>query len=885
MIEPGVHQSVLSFRDLGTQIRLEEDLHRLASIPEESPIPIVELDEQANLLYANPTMTQLMERAGFTAEGFSSALPNDVRTIVRQSLQMGACEHDVEVNLGSKQYAWLFYPLQDLKLVRGYGMDITERKIAADELGAFVDMLGKKNIELDHALRQAEAATQAKAAFLATMSHEIRTPINGIIGLTGLLLEGELLPDQREDAETVQKSAESLLTIINDILDFSKGEAGKLYLESIEFDLRTVLEDVMELFAVRAHVKGLHICGFIDPGIPTMVQGDPGRLRQILINLVGNALKFTEKGEVLVRIEIIGSAEEHVDTMKEMPGRMLNFCLSVQDTGIGISDEAKSRLFQAFNQADSSTPRKYGGTGLGLAISKQLAELMGGTIEVEGQLEKGSTFLVTIPFPLASTQAVSPLLSFSAGVPKARALIAEGHAVTRMVIEKWVEELHMAYESVGSLDEAKACLLGNGSEAPSFNIIFLDTSFFPEEPQVLAESIRGQFPLPASIVFLLGGGKRMSLPADSGFGDIHFLQKPIRFSRFFTCLGQIFGSGEQGRNEGTPPLQLGHELVSQPSSLSSTSLSGRILLVEDNPVNQKVTLGLLKKMGVEVCCVMNGREAIETAFSEHFDLILMDWQMPEMDGLQATREIRKREAQQWEKEGAHSEGQIPCHVPIVAMTANAMQGDREKCLDAGMDDYLSKPINSDLLFQTIRQWLQPSTVPNQDVHFSSIGHLTENLSSDALLSNANVWSQPLTTTNLPDITITSFSLADIIRQVDGDIPLMKELIKIFLEVGPDLLTHIQESLEREQWEQLLKAAHTLKGSAGTFGSCPVSELAGELEHFASVHNLSAAKDTYQQLANSFAVLLEELQEILVEVPHAAVGSHSELGKRNAPIHE
>ncbi|MCZ6800885.1 MAG: response regulator [Nitrospirae bacterium] len=866
MIEHGVHQSVISFRDLGTQIRLEEDLHRLASIPEESPIPIVELDEQANLLYANPTMTQLMEDAGFSKEGFSSALPQNVGALVRRSLQLGVCEQDVEVDLGLKQYAWLFFPLQDLKLVRGYGMDITERKNAADELGAFVDMLGQKNMELDHALVQAEAATQAKAAFLATMSHEIRTPINGIIGLTGLLLEGKLSPEQREDAETVQKSAESLLTIINDILDFSKVEAGKLHLESIEFDLRTVLEDVMELFAVRAHAKGLQFCGFVHPGIPTRVIGDPGRVRQIFINLVGNALKFTDQGEVLVRIEILGPAKEKVSSQKMRSEKTLNFCLSVQDTGIGVSEEAKTKLFQAFNQADLATTRKYGGTGLGLAITKQLAELMGGTIEVEGQLEKGTSFVVTIPLPLASSQSALSLSPLASAVPKARVLIAEGHPFSRMVIEKWVEDLHMSYEGVGSLEKATACMMNLRPGDPPFDIIFLDASFYQERLMDVAKSIREHIPLPTSIVFLLCGGKRMSHQAPQGMEGIHYLQKPIRFNRFLTCLAEVFGIGDQVGNEGNGPVQSGKELVSQSSPVPATFPSGRILLVEDNPVNQKVTLGLLKKMGIEVCCAMNGKEAIDTAFSQHFDLILMDWQMPEMDGLQATQEIRKREKQRLEKDVGRSEYQIPYHVPIVAMTANAMQGDREKCLEAGMDDYLSKPINSDMLSQAIDRWLKPSPTQDTDPKLSSTP--MEKQEFGLTYPKANFCTHTVTTT-LPDTPITSFSLEDVMRQVDGDVLLMKELMKLFMDVGPELLTNIRESLEQEQWEPLLKAAHTLKGSAGTFGSCPVSELAGELEQLASSHDLSAAQETYQRLVNSLDVLLKEIQLLLTDVSHDA----------------
>jgi len=273
LIDEGTSGVVLSFRDLATQIQMEEDLRRLASIPEESPFPIVELDSQANMLYANPSMTRLMELAGFRDEGFSAALPKDVQKIVERCLVLRVSEQDVEVHVARKQYAWLFCPLNELRLVRGYGLDVTERKNAADELGRFVEVLGQKNLELDEALTKAEAATRAKAAFLATMSHEIRTPLNGIIGMTALLSESSLTPEQRDDAGTIQKSAEGLLSIINDILDFSKIEAGRLEFESIDFDFSTLLEDILDILALKANNKGLHLVGLVSAEVPGRLRG------------------------------------------------------------------------------------------------------------------------------------------------------------------------------------------------------------------------------------------------------------------------------------------------------------------------------------------------------------------------------------------------------------------------------------------------------------------------------------------------------------------------------------------------------------------------------------------------------------------------------------
>ncbi|MEE8612723.1 MAG: ATP-binding protein, partial [Nitrospirales bacterium] len=646
LIEESPCGVVLSFRDLATQVQLEEELHRLASIPGESPFPIVELDAQANLLYANPAMTRLMDQVGFNEEGFSTVLPPGVRGLVERCLTIGVSEQDVEVEVGKKQYAWLFCPLRELGLVRGYGMDITERKLVANELEAYVERLGQKNAELDKALTKAQAATQAKAAFLATMSHEIRTPLNGIIGMTGLLLDSPLSQEQREDAETVQKSAEGLCTIINDILDFSKVEAGKLDLEVVDFDLRTLLEDVLDLFALRAHEKGLNLAGNIWLHTPCALKGDPGRLRQILTNLIGNAIKFTERGEVVVEIGrvvqaegqeagILGLEDGSPSSLTPRPLAQTVLVFSVRDTGIGISADGKTRLFQAFSQGDPTATRKYGGTGLGLAISKQLVELMGGEIGVEAAPDQGSMFWVKIPF-FQRPQERAPTEVMHKELAGRRVLVLEGHATTRMAIEESLKAIQVHCDTSNDparIDELLRSLVQGGSP---YDAVFLEAHLWEVQGKELIRSskaVPGGPEIP--IVLLTRGDRKIHAGNQDQNGIVACLPKPVRQSRLYTCLAMAVGMVRAPTAPSAPSGDPGLTLLSSPPGISKRApgIRGRILVAEDNLVNQKVILGMLKKMGVEVETVINGREAVEAVARRSYDLILMDWQMPEMDGL------------------------------------------------------------------------------------------------------------------------------------------------------------------------------------------------------------------------------------------------------------
>ncbi len=776
-------------------LRKSEEMFRLISENVSDLIAVT--DSDGHRLYSSPSYQSLLGDPTLPggADAFTQIHPEDrdrFRDLYRDTVRTGTGKR-TEFRLLLKDGSVRFIESQGNSVPGDAGQpakvvsvarDITERKQFEADLGAARD--------------EALISARLKAEFLANMSHEIRTPMNGIIGLTNLLVHTDLTPVQRDFAENIRTSAAILLTIVNDILDFSKIEAGKLAFETIDFDVQETVEMALEMLANQAADKGLELTGFVLPEVPRRLRGDPNRLRQILSNLIGNAIKFTETGEVALLVSRVDETDA---------GTAIRF--EVKDTGIGIPPEAQSRLFQAFSQADGSTTRKYGGTGLGLAISKQLVTLMRGEIGLESVPGQGSTFWFVVPFQRPK-EAASPAPIRRIDPTGLRVLIVDDNSTNRMILEHQTRAWKMRSQCARNAGEALAALHKEAAQDP-FSLAILDLQMPDMDGLALARAIRSDPRIASTpLIMLTSHGEPLDAGTLQTTGIAGSLVKPVRESRLFDLITSVL---EGAPASGFPGTEGG---VGRSRSVSATgrpTLAGpRILLAEDNAINQKVALGQLEALGYTASVAGNGNEVLAACDREPYDIILMDCQMPELDGYEATRRLRLQER-------ASGLPNRP-RVYIIAITASAMEGDREKCLEAGMDDYVSKPVEESDLVAALDRWRKR----------------TQQTSAEA--------PSPRRMTALPPaIAPGSGSLPGLeeeppvnlkrLRRVSLDDPeRMREIVDLYLSQSRDLMAALEDALRAGEAKRVQQVAHKLLGSSSSCGMAAVVPSLREIEGLA-----------------------------------------------------
>ncbi len=773
---------------------LEERTSFLNSLIQNGPLAMVVHDAHGVVEMCNPAFERLFQYRKDEVIGrgvddlvSSAELKNEANQLTQrvtsgQGLQLATSRRrkdgtlvDVEVHA---------VPLMaDGKTVGAYALyqDITKRKRAEEGL--------------QRAKEAAEAASQAKSEFLANMSHEIRTPMNGILGMTELALDTPLSPEQREYLTMVKSSGESLLTLINDILDFSKIEAGKMELDQIEFRLRDSAGETMKALAFRAHQKGLELACRIEPEVPEALLGDPGRLRQVIVNLVGNAIKFTDQGEVVIDVAV--EKEDEV-------GALLHF--RVADTGIGIAPEKQKLIFEAFTQADSSMTRKYGGTGLGLTITSRLVQMMQGRIWVESEPGRGSTFHFTAWFGVSTKPKARPAPIEPVALRDLPVLVVDDHASNRRILQETLRQWGMRPTVVASARDAQVALEQARAEGQPFSLLLLDDQMPGMNGFALAGQVRQDATLASTTMMMLSsGGQRGDAVRCRELGIAAYLTKPVQQSELLDAILTAIGRGAPERD--------GSQLVTR-HSLREAKRDVRVLLAEDNAVNRKFAMLLLEKHGYTVVVAVNGQEAVEAVERSAVDLALMDVQMPRMDGFEATAAIRELEK---------TNG---LHLPIIAMTAHAMKGDRERCLAAGMDDYLTKPVQAKEMLRLLERYSSRRSGSNNDAPSREV-----------------------------------FDVAEALERVGGDRELLAELVKLFEGESPRLLQEMREAIAREDAVALERAAHALKGSVGNFAAAAAVAAAQELERVARSGLLTQARALYSALETEIQQFRQALENL------------------------
>jgi len=762
------------------------------SLMQSLPVCVLRKDLEGRFIFANQaycdftgsTFSEILGRTDFdfSPPEVAEKFRRDDRHVAATGQQL----RSIEVNETDGRVVWVEVIKTAVRDAQGRIVgtqaifwDVTERQLAVQAL--------------QQAKEAAESASRSKSEFLANMSHEIRTPLNAVIGMTELVLETPLNSMQREYLNMVLSSGESLLSVINDILDFSKIEAGKLDLDQRVFDLRETCGDTMKSLALRARSQSLELVCHIAPDVPAKVSGDPQRLRQVLVNLVGNAIKFTEVGEVMLDVQIASIDAEHV---------LLHF--EVADTGVGIPADKLPTIFEAFVQADSGSTRRYGGTGLGLTISARLIELMQGHIWVDSEPGRGSRFHFEIPFIISQQNLPEIPVETAVRMSGTRVLVVDDHETNRRIYQEMLKNWQMQPVTAVNAKEAMALLIAAERTGFPFRLMISDAEMPDVDGFTLVERMRRDPKLEQTLVIMSSSADR---PTDSvrcrELGIAACLIKPVKQSELFNSIIEALG------------VTLPEETVLAGKAVQPALPPMKILLAEDNRVNQKLVVGLLEKWGHRVTISDNGLEAVKAFQTDPFDLLIMDVQMPEMDGLEATRKIRECEL----KTGQH--------VPIIAMTAHAMTGDREQCLQAGMDGYVSKPLRMHELYQAI----------------------------------ANLFSK---TEDEPVPPARFLNWETALQTCAGDQPLMLDVMQTFLEEVPQLMEKLEAAWNSGEAATAVRQAHTIKGSLRPFGETAAGNTARQLEEQARVAVSPEWIPVLQRLKTELAPVLLEVSQVVQE---------------------
>lgn len=948
----GISRDITQRRRTEQEIRDNEKILRQLTENIEDVVWLLSRDH-SRVLHVSPAYERVWERscASFIAnpqDFITTVHPDDIRAVT-EAFQLyavsGLFNEEYRIMTPQGAVRWVHVRLQPVrdetnKDIRhaGVATDITERKRAEAKLRQYAIQLERKTRELDTALIQAEEATRAKSEFLANMSHEVRTPMNGVIGMTGLLLETELDQTQRRYTETIRVSGETMLRLLNDILDFSKIESGKFEMDSLDFSLREMLDNLAETMAFTAEKKKLELICAADPGVPDRLRGDPGRLRQILTNLVGNALKFTQHGEVVVRVarcpstashqeiahEIAHARDGHYFAMKkEVPayppkhpdsgteelanalwsdlapepdfpmerfGVMLQeyptdsksahketICLlfTVRDTGIGITKDNQGLLFQNFSQVDSSVTRQFGGTGLGLAISRQLVELMGGTIGVHSEPGQGSLFWFTARLHIGK----QPAIAIPTDLQGLRVLIVDDNETNREILQKRFLSWGMCPDEAGDGPTALGLLYAAQEAGAPYHLVVMDMDMPGMDGEALGRVIQVDPRLTGIRTVMMssmgrpGDAKRLR---EAGFSA--YLTKPILHQELQDSLTMVMADG------GRDGIVTRHTTRERRRDHRDFADSGcRVLLVEDNPVNQDVALTMLRHLGLEADVAENGQKALEALEATPFDLVLMDVQMPVMDGLTATREIRSRETQGtgWKRREVEKKktdtNQNPDNsetdarrIPIIAMTAHALQSDRQRCLEAGMDDYLAKPVDKKRLAAILETWLPvsprtpaSSSTPNlsgRKAVSPSLAEENDTRGRNPHPETHDAGSSPMRQHNqcrpdlFPDTKV--FCLDDLLRRLSHDRTMARFIVEKFSHDTQERLERLVALVESGDQIAVAENAHALKGSAATIGAESLAAAAHALEQAGRIKDQAAVLQRFPLVHHEFQRFLD-----------------------------